>query len=49
MKEKYLIELDVDSIPIVEQSLREFMGKVFQASKDSNCLGHGLEITKLDE
>ena len=48
MKQKYIIEInDHGSVPI-EVALQEFMGKVFDASEKSNCLGHGLEITKVE-
>ena len=47
MKQQYIIDMDDNNSVIIEIALTEFMGKVFDASSASNCLGRGLEITKV--
>lgn len=47
MKQQYIIDMEDHNSVIIEIALTEFMGKVFDASAVSNCLGHGLEITKV--
>ena len=39
---------DKDSVPL-EIQFTEFMGKVFDASKESNLVGYGLEITRVEQ
>ena len=45
---KYTIELNGDSGVPVEVALTEFMSGVFDLAKKSNCIGHGLTITKIE-
>lgn len=45
--DKYVIELDMGNPPIVEIALRKFMSEVLDLAKESNCLGDGLKITKI--
>lgn len=45
--DKYLIELDFNTPPIVEIALREFMSKVLALSDKSKCMGHNLSIKKV--
>ena len=47
MKQQYIIDMDDKRSVITEIAPIEFMNKVFDASAASNCLGHGLEITKV--
>lgn len=47
MKQQYIIDMDDSSSVIIEIALTEFMSKLFDISNASNCLGHGLEITKV--
>lgn len=47
MKQQYIIDMDDNNSVIIEIALIEFMGKVFDLSNASNCLNHGLEITKV--
>ena len=45
----YLIELSGDSGVPTEVALTEFMSKVFDLAKESKCIGHGLNIIRLEE
>jgi len=45
--DKYIIELDMGKTTIVEIALRKFISEVLDLAKESNCLGNGLEITKI--
>ena len=47
MKQQYIIDMDDSNSVVTEIALTEFMSKVFDLSNASNCLGHGLEITKV--
>lgn len=40
--------MDDNGVVILEIALQDFMGKVFDAAKESNCVGHGLNIIKVD-
>lgn len=48
MKTKYIIEMDDKNSVQLEIAFTEFMGTVFDASRDSGLLGYGLEITKVE-
>jgi len=48
MSDKYIIELDCSLSVPTEVALTHFMTKVFDLAKESNCIGHGLEITKIE-
>ena len=48
MRDIYIIELDKSYPPIIEHALTDFMSGVFKLSKDSKCLGNGLNITKIE-
>ena len=45
---KYTIELNGDSSTPTEVALTEFMSGVFDLAKKSNCIGHGLTITRTE-
>lgn len=45
---KYVIELDGDSSTPTEIALTKFMTGVLDLAKDSKCLNHGLNITKIE-
>lgn len=45
---KYVIELNGDSSTPTEVALTEFMSGVFRLAKKSNCIGHGLNITRFE-
>ena len=45
---KYVIELNGDSSTPTEVALTEFMSGVFRLADKSNCIGHGLSITKIE-
>ena len=47
MKQQYIIDMDDSNSVVTEIALTEFMSKVFDLSNASNCLGNGLEITKV--
>lgn len=44
----YLIRLNGDSGVPTEVALTEFMSRVFDLSKESNCIGHGLSIIRVE-
>ncbi|NOR85112.1 hypothetical protein GQ473_03265 [archaeon] len=48
MKQRYIIDMDNSNSVIIEIALTEFMGKVFDAAKESKCVGYGLNITKVE-
>ena len=48
MKQQYVIDMDDHGAVPLEVALQEFMGKVFDAAEESNCTGHGLEITRVE-
>jgi len=48
MKNKYIIEMDSTPSVITEIALTEFMSGVFDLAKKSKCIGHGLNITKIE-
>ena len=47
MKQQYIIDMDDNNSVQLEIAFTKFMGKVFDTSRDSGILGHGLEITKV--
>lgn len=49
MTDKYIIELDGGSSVPTEVALTEFMSGVFDLAKKSNCINHGLTITKIED
>ena len=48
MKQQYVIDMDDNGAVPLEVALQTFMGKVFDAATESNCIGHGLNITKVE-
>ena len=45
---KYIIELNGDASTPTEVALTTFMTGVFNLADNSNCIGHGLTITKIE-
>lgn len=46
--DKYIITIDKRVPPITEIAMTHFMTKVFDLANQSNCIGNGLEITKIE-